>query len=385
MAVFRDKHPSSPQKLCIACKEPIPADAKICFHCRASQEPEKNSLSKNALKWIGSITAVIGLITALSGVVGPLKGWWSQGRHSQTMLAAGQKQAELGEYAAAFDTYSDLLKSDPNNVAATHARLDVAMLWIEDFRVTGKDEQEIAQKASELLARIGTVLEAGLTTHKGYREADVIAHLAWLNLLKTDLTEEDAEVEKNLQRALSMDPTNVYANAMMGEWILEKHLSVEDARKRFDIALQTGKARGFVRRCQLESLVYNEKPGARAELIRVINQMRKDGDDLSDADRGRIHSYYYGPTLGSEDELREVLSAVPPDEEWATYRWIDRPLTEWEPFTPEQQQFIQARLDEVAGKRDEALKIYRQLDVATKKSPGTFADRIHAGEKRLAH
>ncbi|MGH9494258.1 MAG: hypothetical protein ACRD3B_04610, partial [Candidatus Sulfotelmatobacter sp.] len=102
-----------PTKLCIACKEPIPVDAAICFHCRTSQTPEKESGSKTILKWVGAVTAIIGLITGLSGVVGPLKGWWTQGRQAGTMLATAQSQETLGEYSAAFDTLSDVLKNEP--------------------------------------------------------------------------------------------------------------------------------------------------------------------------------------------------------------------------------------------------------------------------------
>jgi tetratricopeptide (TPR) repeat protein len=330
------------------------------------------------------ITAFIGLITGLSGVVGPLKGWWSQSRQVRMMLAAGQKQAELGEYPAAFDTYSELLKSAPNNVLAIHSRLDVAMLWIENFRVSGQSNDEIAQKAGALLSRISPVLEAGLTTRKGYRDADIVAHLGWLNLLKVRLANEDARVEENFRRALEMDPTNVYANAMMGDWLLQSNLSLDDAKKHFAVALQTGEAKAFVRQCQLGAMIHNESPGVRAELIRVVNQMRKDGEQLPDGDRGRIHSYY-SPGIGSEEDLRKVLSAVPPDESWETYRWIDRPLGEWEPFSPTSQQFIQATLYEISGKREDALKIFRQLEQDTKKQDGTLPRRIHAAVQRLSH
>lgn len=337
------------------------------------------------LKWIGVVSAVIGLLTALSGVVGPLKGWWTAGRHSNAMLAAGQKQAELGEYPAAFDTYSELLKSDPDNVAAIHSRLDAAMLWIEDFRVSGKDDNEVTQKARDLLNRIAPVLESGLTTGKGYREADVVAHLGWLNLAKVRLTYENANVRENLERALKMDPNNVYANAMMGDWLLLYNFGLEEAKKHFAIAVQSGKARAFVRQCQLESMMEkkNDNLEVRAELIRVANEMRKDDEPLSDSVRGRIHSMYM-PGVGSEAELRAVLAAVPADEAWATYRWIDRPLSEWEPFDEFQQRFIQASLDEISGKRDEALQLFRQLENDPRNVPGTRSDRIQTAVKRLA-
>jgi tetratricopeptide (TPR) repeat protein len=325
----------------------------------------KVSISATVLKWIGAATAVIGLITALSGLVGPLKGWWSEGRQVKTMLAAGRRQAELGEYQAAFETYSDVLKVKPGNVAATHVRLDAAMLWVEDFRVSGESDKEIADKARSLLQRISPVLEAGLSNEKGYRAADVVAHLGWLNWLKVKLLYEDEKVEEVFRRALEMDPANVYANAMMGDWLLQNNGRLEEARKRFAIALDGGKARPFVRECELGSMIYNWSPGVRGELIRVVNDMRKQGEPLDDDHRSRIHTYFPRGS-GSDSDLQEVLTAVPPDEEeWATYQWIDRPLMHEEPFTRVEQQFIQASLWEIARKRDEALRLFLQLQQET--------------------
>lgn len=375
------------EKLCIACKEPIPADAIVCFHCQSRQAPEKESGSKKVLAWIGVATAVIGLITGLSGVVGPLKGWWSAGREAKAMLAAGQKQAELGEYEASFNTFSDLLKSDPGNLAVSRARLDDAMQWLENFDVSGADDKEIAEKSRALLEKISPVLEGGLSSDKGYRAADIVAHVGWLNWLRvTDIEQVEYEdkVEPNFRRALSIEPDNVYGNAMLADWLLEHNRGLDEAKKYFAKAVATGNARPFIRECQFAALTYNETPGARAELVRVANEMRKNNEPISDGVRGRMHSYF-DAGIGNEQKLREVLTAVPPDEEWETYRWIDRPLTEWAPFSAIQQQFIQASLWEIAGKRDDARHLFLKLQQETKAQDGTMAQRIRAAVKRLSH
>jgi hypothetical protein len=375
------------EKLCVACREPIPADATVCFHCQTRQVPEKQSGSNRLLAWIGVVTAVIGLITGLSEVVGPVKGWWSAGREAKSMLAAGQRQADLGEYEASFNTFSDLLKSSPGNVAASRARLDVAMLWLENFEVSGKDDNEIAQKAGAILDRISPVLAGGLSNDQGYRAADIVAHVGWLNWLEvtdTQQVEYEDKVEPNFQRALAMDPDNVYGNAMLGDWLLENNRGLGEAKKYFAKALATGKARAFIRDCQLGALIHNDAPGARGELIRVANDMRKNNEPISDGRRGRVHSYF-DAGIGSEEELHEVLTAVPPDQAWETYRWIDRPLTEWAPFAQVQQKFIQASLWEIAGKHDDARQLFLQLQQETKSQHGTLATRIRDAVKRLSH
>ena len=376
--------PPPGKKFCIACKELIPIEATICSHCRSSQAPEKSSWGGTGLKWVAGITAIIGLITGLSGVVGPVKGWWTQGRQAKTMLATALKQEEVGEYSAAFDTLSEILKSDPGNTAALHARLDVSMLWIEGTRVPRHNVDDYTAQARTLFDRLAPVLEAGLGGGKDYRSADVVAHLGWLNLLRARIVGQNGRIEEHIQRALEMDAGNVYANAMMGEWLLLTGGSLDEAKTHFTTALKNGKAKEFIRGCQLEGMIYDDSAGVPAELIRVANQMRKNKDPISDADRGRIHSYY-SPIIGSDAQLREVLSAVPPDEAWATYLWASGADEDSTSPDKTERRFIQANLDEVAGNRTEALEIYRELQKDLKDPNARVAQRTRDAVRRLSH
>lgn len=167
MAVSNSTSSTPAQKLCIACKELIPADAIVCFHCQSRQVPQKEPGSKRLLAWIGVVTAVIGLITGLSGIVGPLKGWWKQGRQSHTLLATAQRQEQLGEYSAAMDTLAEVLKANPGDTQALHTRLDVAMAWIEDIRIPRHGLDDVAPQARLIFDRLSPVLESGLSTAKG--------------------------------------------------------------------------------------------------------------------------------------------------------------------------------------------------------------------------
>jgi len=180
-----------------------------------------------------------------------------------------------------------------------------------------------------------------------------------------------------------MDPGNVYANAMMGDLILETDGSLDKAKANFAAALKTGKAKDFVRGCQLQSMIYNDAPGVRAELIRTVNEMREDGETLGDANRSRVHAYY-STTIGEDKDLREVVSALPPDKAWATYQWVSPKETDAS-FNSQESRFIQASIDEAAGKKAEALEIYRQLANETKGSPARVAQRSRDAVKRLEH
>jgi len=375
------------QKLCIACKEPIPIDAEVCFHCRTRQvlEPEaKEPESKRMLAWIGVVTAVIGLITGLSGVVGPLKGWWKQGHQSHAMLTIAQRQSELGEYSAAMDTLDGILKASPEDKEALHTRLDAAMAWIEEIRTPRHDIDDVAPQARVIFDRLTPVLEGGLGSAKDYRAADVVAHLGWLNLLKLRITGQSGIIESHFREALQMDPENVYANAMMGEWVLLTHGNLDEAKAHFSAALKNGKAKTFVRGCQLEGMIYDDDAGVPAELIRVANQIRKDKDLISDDDRSRLHGYF-STTVGSDAELREVVSALPPEEIRATYEWLSPPDPQESDFRKMERRFIEANIDEVSGKREDALQIYRSLETETKGSNLRIAQRVRDAVRRLSH
>ncbi len=242
------------------------------------------------------------------------------------------------------------------------------MLWVEDIWAPIHSSDELAQKMRPNFDRMTAVLEAGLGTTKDYRAADVAAHLGWLNLLKAKILGEQGKIEELIEHALQMDPDNVYANAMMGDWVLETNGPLEKAKTNFATALKTGKAKAFVRGCQLQSMIYKDAPGVRAELIRTVNEMREDGETLGDGNRSRVHSYY-STTIGEDKDLRDVVSALPPDKAWATYKWVSPRETD-DAFNSQEARFIQANIDEVAGNKAEALAIYRQLVNETKEFAG---------------
>jgi hypothetical protein len=347
-------------------------------------EPEaKEPGSKRVLAWIGVVTAVIGLITGLSGIVGPVKGWWKQGRQSHAMLATAQRQSELGEYSAALDSVAEVLKASPGDEQALHTQLDVAMAWIEDIRTPRHDVNAVAPQARLIFDRLTPILESGLGTAKDYRAADVVAHLGWLNLLKWRIAGQSGIIESHLRAAVQMDPHNVFANAMFGEWALLTHGDLEEAKMHFATALKSGKSKTFVRDCQLEGMIYNDDAGVPAELIRVANQMRKDKDPIGDDDRGRIRWNF--SLTESDAELKQVLSSVPPEELRATYEWLSPRDSEGSDLsTRMERRFVEAYVDEVSGKREEALQIYRSLETETKNSDPLVSKRIRDAVLRLS-
>jgi hypothetical protein len=190
-----------------------------------------------------------------------------------------------------------------------------------------------------------------------------------------------------MREALRQDPTNVFAHAMLGNLMLQNGESEEEALRHLRAAVEQNRERPFVRRLQLGVLIYPREPETRVELIRVANDMRRNGEPLNDGQRRRILSAY-SPTVNSAAELRDTLSAVPPADAWATYLWLDDQKADgWELENQRiQHDFIHAGVLELEGNRQEALTVFQNLQAELKRrgANGRIADHVAAAIARLA-
>jgi tetratricopeptide (TPR) repeat protein len=339
------------------------------------------------MTWVGRATALLGLFATLAGGVTWLVSHHRHAAERKAKMALAQAQVQQQDYQSAVASYGEILKSDPTFRPALDAQLNAAELWIENFHVLAREDQDAATLAAAYLDQAMPVLEAGLTRSKGTEAADVQAHIGWAHWLNQKIAEREfgPAGEQNISAALAADPTNVYANAMVGNHLLQQnHPDVAEAMHHFDVALATGKARPWVRTMQLGGLIYLDLKGARAAQVRVVNDMRKAGEPLDDDDRRRVLSFCFNPTTTARDELVESLTAVPPDEEWKTYLWLDD-----QPDDPRDdrlvQEFIQANLLEVSGNRAQALENFRRLSQELKNSSSTMVDQVNAAIARLSH
>ena len=376
------------RKACVACGEMIPVSATVCSHCQQRQTPEKTSSMKVILGWVGAASAVLGLIGVLSGDFGKIVGHHQQKSELVAQMALAQAQTKQGEYEPAVRSYQNILKADPLNRQAQEGQLDTAMLWVENFQVLGREGQNTADLAAPKLDEIMPVLDAGLAREKGSRAADVQAHLGWAHWLNWHIAQREygPSAEQNLRDALKVDPSNVYANAMLGNWMLQNNGGFQEAIEHLRTAAATGKERPLVRTMQLGGLIYKEARGTRAEVMRVANDMRKNGEPLDGDEKGRILGFCFTPVVTSQKELVESLSAVPEDDAWKTYLWLDdRPNDDESDDKTLAHDFIHANLLEVSGKRAEALEKYRSLQQELKNGSGTYRDRVDDAVKRLSH
>ncbi len=371
------------KKACIACGEMIPASATVCSHCQQRQTPEKSSPVKLILTWVGAATAVLGLIGSLSGWFHTFGSHRTERAELKAQMAVAEGQTKSGEYPAAVHTYQGILKSDPLYAPALDGQLDATMLWVENFQVLGDDKQA-TNAAGSLLDEIMPILDAGLARSKGSRAADVQAHLGWAHWLNWHIAEREYShaAEQNLRAAVELDKTNVYANAMLGNWMLQNNGDFQEAIGHLNTAVSTGKARPLAREMQVGGLLGDEHPGARAEMVKAVNDMRKNGEALDDEEKNRVRSFCYSIMSGHQGELVESLSAVPEDDSWKTFLWLDD--NHEDKMDPLVRDFIYANLLEASGKRAEALQKFQALQQNPKANQFSFKGRIDDAVKRLS-
>ena len=260
------------------------------------------------------------------------------------------------------------------------------MLWVEDFHVLAPEGQDAAALSAPALDEIFAILDAGLTRTKGSEAADVQAHIGWAHWLNQHIAEREIgpTAEQDLRAALVLEPTNVYANAMLGNWMLQNHGDFAEAMRHFNIAVSTGKERQYVRSMQLGGLIYLDEPGARTAQVKVANAMRSSGEPLDAGSKRRILSFCFDPAVTNHEELMESLSAVSPEDAWKTFLWLDdNPGTGKGPQI--RRDFIHANLLEIAGKRLDSLQQYRALQTELKDSPVSLKSSVDAAILRLTN
>jgi len=377
---------SEARKPCIACRELIPVDATVCAHCHMSQLPEKPVSFKKITGWVAGITALIGLFASLFGGAQWIKNHWIQHGDIKAELDVAKSQMDRGEYESAVATYQDILKKDPHNRRASDEQVTATMRWVENFSVLTHEGEKARDLVVPKLDIILPILDAGLARAKGQRSADILAHIGWVHWLNWYLAEREIgpAAEQSFRRALEIDPTNVYANAMLGCWLLQNNVNSSEAFSHFAVAVQSGKERSWVRELQMRSLIYNDDPQARVELVRVVNDMRKNNESLDEDDKHRILPFNY--SLYDSARLAEALAAVPPAESWATYQWLDD-LEETESGNIHMQQlrrdYVYANILELSGKKSEALSQYQALQAKLKNSNTTLIGQVDNAIKRL--
>jgi hypothetical protein len=316
--------------------------------------------------WRAARPAVLLLGLAIVAVVVALTIRWvaERSRHRREVSAltsAANVQADGGAYAGAWDLYAKAaaLAPEDGGVARAHERL--AMDWLENIRVTRG-----AGTFTAIVDKVAPVLARCAATGEAPRAADCHAHLGWSDTLRGREGAGGLDPVAHYQRALKIDPNNVYAHAMWGHYLLRTPRGIAEAQTHFAAALASGRERSFVRLLQLLALLAGTNADVENEAVRVLNEMRVKGEAISGGGGmtlqevlGRIWNVYYGRILTRYDR-DSFLAAIPSADHVATFRWLF-PEAQVAPDRTLLRLFILATLQEHAGARGDALANYQAV------------------------
>lgn len=131
------------------------------------------------------------------------------------------------------------------------------------------------------------------------------------------------KVEEHFREALRLDSANVYAHVMYGFWLLYPGHSggtLEEANAHFTDAVNSGNQKQYVRHLMLAAYQNKRQPDCQAQIIRIVNDMRLNGETMERADRERIVAdAYFLYRNEIFDEVGRILSS---DEHFATFTYL---------------------------------------------------------------
>jgi tetratricopeptide (TPR) repeat protein len=267
-------------------------------------------------------------------------------------LKAAQLQLNARDYEGAWKTLQNAAALQPLSDVVLNAQVDVAMSWLRRLVVRAP------QTFTAVVDQLTPVLYKALPGAKGVRAGDICAHIGWAFFLRSRENPSTVDVEAEIRKALELDPQNTYGHTMLAFRLLLDRGNLAEARRYFDAALTTKRDREWVREMQLRGLEWITSDDHKLESARVANEMRKNGENLSEDSREDLFMtlYWHGADFSYLTNLVQVL---PASEHLATLNWLAGE-DGWEKSWP-QQRFVRARLKEQTGDWSAALEDYQNL------------------------
>lgn len=340
--------------------------------------------------WWMQVVRPYGIALVGLAVLGVGVGSWRLYEYRRTcgealrLAQEAQLQQNAGDYAAAWDRYANGLAVCPSSRAVTEGQERLAMDWLDNIRVTeGKETfTDIANKVQPALSR-------GAVSADDQRAANALAHLGWADFLRSRDGTGGLDPVRYYRQAVERDPQNPYAHAMWGHYIVQEGGSAEEAMTHFSTALASGAQRPLARRLEIAAFMWRRDPDLQNEIIRVANDMRVHGEALPpgtkhDSLTWRIWDVYYERLINGDDKAT-FLTALPPKDHLATFRWLFP-----EDAIPKDKRylylFMLAQLQEHSGDRADAVATYQSvlsLLTAQGMNSGRIVDDTRQATRRL--
>jgi hypothetical protein len=310
--------------------------------------------------------------------------WQKQRTHetrATALTSVAQQLCVSGDHALAWLRFDEALVAFAQHQPLRRAREDCAMRWLRNIRVqVGKET------LTDIVNKVLPVLAEGAAAASGQLGADLRAHMGWADFLRLREGAAGMNPQAHYERALALEPSNVYAHVMWAHHIMVQSQPIDDAKKHFEAALASGRERAFVRNFQLAALLYYRGRDGQIEALRVADEMRKRGETVDAGSRERLWTRVYNSELMSRGSQREAFMAAlhnagnPP-----TFAWL-YPQDQTRDDRKNQWLFFMASLEEAAGDRNAARSRYQTLrdELERQRLVGPMLDETLAALKRLS-
>jgi hypothetical protein len=256
------------------------------------------------------------------------------------------------------------------------------MEWIRNARVEG-GKGSFGDAIKPALA----VVDTSLPSATGARRADLLAHTGWATFLLWRDGDRQLNPASAYREALSIDPGNPYANAMLAHWILfQVSEDVPEAVKLFDTAARAGRALDVVRALQWAAFGNASSSEAYPERVRLADAMRRGGEKLDGSQTQALFSLYVRATpVSRAKDQQPLLEAVPPDDHISTLGWAFDEYAATDEFRRRTIRYYVALLHEKAGRVEQAVADLRDLDkdLADPRGSASLRDAVRAALERL--
>ena len=265
----------------------------------------------------------------------------------QVLLGDARVLANARNYAGAWKTVEQATSLISNPDEARKEQVDVAMAWLRRWRSAPQAIFDLIDN------KLAVCLEQAAARANGGRAADIHAHLGWANYLRKI---ENVPVEEEFKRAVQIDSTNPFAHAMWGYWSIAEAHQPKEGKAHFESAFKSGREKEFVRQLQLDTWTRYQDSENSLELILVLDDMRKKGEERTLDSRQSLFSHAYANP--DSEFLHRFKTVLPAAEHLATFQWLTEGFGNEENVTKD---FFLAELTEAAGEPAKALTMYRIL------------------------
>ena len=253
---------------------------------------------------------------------------------------------------------------------------------------------------ADAIAPALAVVDRALPSAAGRRRADLLAHTGWAAFLRWRDGDRRLDPAQWYREALSVDPGNPYANAMLAHWILYQGDEMAEAVRLFGRAAaqatententektkraDRSAAAGAVRDLQWAAYGNDRTPEAEVQLARLADGMRREGVKLTMRQAQTLwapFSFALPPDRVKERTM--LLEALPPDDYISTLTWAFDEYVGKDTARRTILRYYAALQQARAGRTDQALAELRTLDGELARSPGSLQDAVKATLREL--